>query len=164
MSRNCSVLSAMVSFESGTSSGRAAQVLDQRIDGGRFGLHHPELADVGAKVIQDLLRPGAAGLGHVLLDQPFQVLQVRLHGLRVNPADVDELVVVAVDEVTIEIQYVRESAREPGTEVDAGASQHADNTARHVLTTVIAGTLDDRDGARIAHGKALARDTGSKQL
>ena len=32
----------------------------------------------------DLLRPDAAGLGHVPLEQPLQVLHVRLHRLRVR--------------------------------------------------------------------------------
>src|SRR5579872_1313227 len=96
-SRNCMCLSAMMP----ALSGRAPQVLDQRADRCGLGLHHPELADVSAQIGKNLLGPDAPRLLHVLLEQPFQVLHVRLHSLGVNAADVDELVVVAIDEIAI---------------------------------------------------------------
>src|ERR1700736_5082954 len=81
-----------------------------------------------------------------------------------DPADVDELEVVAIDEVALQIEHVRESAREARSEVDTGPAEHAHDTTCHVLATVITGALDDRDRAGIAHCKALARNTGGKQL
>ena len=54
-----------------------------------------------------------------------QVLHVRLHGFGVDAADVDELVVVAVDEIALQVQHVGEAAGEAGAEIDAGAAEHA---------------------------------------
>src|ERR1700724_1757763 len=110
-------------------SGCAPQVFNQRVDGGRLRLHHPELADIGPQVIQDLLRPGAAGLGQVLVEQAFQVLEMGLHRLRMNAADVDQLVVVTVDKIPLKIKNVGESAGKSGAEVDAGTAEHTDNSA-----------------------------------
>ena len=46
----------------------------------------------------------------------------------------------------------------PGGEVAAGAAEHDDAAARHVLAAVVADALDDRAGAAVADGEALARD------
>src|SRR5215831_3449480 len=162
MSRNCRFLSAMES--PGCSSGRAPQVVDQRIDGRGLRLHDPELRQEGAQVARDLLGPGAASCGNVPLEQRLEVLYVRLHGLGMYAADVDELVVVAVDEITLEVEHVGEAAGEAGSEVDPGAPEHAYRPARHVLAAVIAGTLDHRHRARVAHGKTLTGNPGGIQL
>src|SRR5262245_62559053 len=121
---------------------RAPQVRHERVDRSRFRFHDPELADVRAEVREDLFAPRAARLGDVLLDQRFEMLEMRLHRLRLNATDVDELVVIAIHEVAIEIEHVREPAREPRTEIDTGAPEHAHDTARHVLAAVIARALD----------------------
>src|SRR6202521_2071494 len=145
-------------------SGRAPQAVDQRVDGGRFGLHHPELGQKRAQVVQDLLGPGAGGLGDVPREQSLEVLHVRLHGLGVNAADVDELVVVAIDEVALQVQHVGKATGEPGAEVDPGAPQHAHRAPGHVLAAVIPRTLDHRDRARIAHREALTGKSCGVQL
>src|SRR2546430_3395793 len=71
MSRNCRFLSAMRLLRE--SSGCAPQALDQRVDGGRLGLHHPELGQKGAQVIHDFPGPDAGGLGDVPLEQRLEV-------------------------------------------------------------------------------------------
>src|SRR6516164_6497922 len=160
MSRNCRFLSTMEP----KTSGSAAQVVDERIDGGGLGLHHPELRQEGAQVAGDLLGPGAGGCGNVPLEQRLEVLHVRLHGLGMYAADVDELVVVAVDEIALEVEYVGEAAGEAGPEVDPGAPKHAYRSTRHVLAAVIAGTFDHRYRARVAHRETLAGHPGGIQL
>src|SRR5262249_21151692 len=43
-------------------------------------------------------------------------------------------------------------------------AENAHGSARHVLAAVVSRALDDGDRARIAHGKALACDTGRKKI
>src|ERR1039457_1256368 len=71
MSRNCRYLSF--------TSGRAPQIGEQRIDCGRFRLHHPESADVASKITQELRTPKASGCIDMLFDQPAQMLNVNSH-------------------------------------------------------------------------------------
>ena len=77
--------------------------------------------------------------------------------------DVDQLVVVAVDEVALFVEHVREPARHAGTEVDAGVAEHDDNAAGHVFAAVVAAAFDDRVGAGVAHCEAFAGHTGCVQ-
>ena len=76
---------------------------------------------------------------------------------RRDAMDVDQLVVVAVDEIAIQVEHVGEAAGEAGAEVEAGAAEHAHHAAGHVLAAVVAGAFDHRDGAGVAHREALAR-------
>src|SRR5579862_6033254 len=100
MSRNCRFLSAMdIDVRRFRALRGPPQVLDQRVDRGCLGLHDPELADEGAQVVDDLLGPGAAGLRYMLFQETFQMLQMRLHRLSVDAADIDELVVIPIHEV-----------------------------------------------------------------
>src|ERR1700733_4100089 len=140
------------------------EVLDQRVDGGRFRLHEPEVADERAQVVEDFLAPDAAGLGHVHLHQLAQVLYVRVHAAVREPMDVDELMVVAIDEIVRLVEHVGEAAGEAGAEVDPSAAQNQDHSAGHVLAAMIAGALDDRDRAGVAHPEALAGLAGREQL
>src|SRR5882757_4523442 len=87
-----------------------------------------------------------------------------LHRLRVDAADVDELVVIAIDEIALEVEHIGEAAGKASSEVDAGTPEYAHDTAGHVLTTVVSRSLDDSNGARITHGKALAGDAGRVQV
>src|SRR6185312_2626454 len=104
------------------------------------------------------------GVLAVPLEQALEVLHVRLHGFRVDAADVDELVVVAVDEIALQVQHVGEAAGEAGAKVDAGAAEHAHRPAGHVLAAVIAGALDDRERSGVTHREALPGDAGRVQL
>src|SRR5260221_14518833 len=95
-SKNCMYLSVM---ERRSGSSGAAQIDEQRVDGRSLGLHHPEFADVRPEVVEKLDSPHAAGEVGVLLDQPAQMLHVRSHAFGRYAMDVDQLVVVAIDEV-----------------------------------------------------------------
>src|ERR1700676_2567927 len=96
-SRNSRFLSAMVALRG------APQILHERVDGGGLGLHDPEFADEGAKVVEDLLAPAAVRLLHMYFYEALQMLQMRLHGFGMDAADVDELRVVAVDEIALKV-------------------------------------------------------------
>src|ERR1700733_4275143 len=157
-SRKCRFLSAMRVLRG------APQILHEGVDGRSFGLHHPELADVGAKVVEDLLGPRALRLAGVRLDEALQMLQVRLHRFGVDAADVDELMIVAVDKIALEVEYVGKSPGEAGSEIDPGPAEHAHDSARHVLAAVIAGAFHHGDGAGVAHGEALSRDARREEL
>src|SRR5665213_153112 len=139
-------------------------MLDQRIDRSRLWLHQPEMADVGAQIVDDLIAPDAGGFGHVQTDQLFEMLHIVQHALVGEAVNVDELVVVAIDEAALHVEHVGKAAGEAGAEVQAGAAQNTDHAAGHVLAAVIAGTLDDRDRARVAHREALAGLAGREQL
>ncbi len=78
--------------------------------------------------------------------------------------DVDQFVVVAVDEITVQIQHVGQAAGEAGAEVQAHAAQHHHDAVGHVLAAVIARAFDDRQRAGVAHREAFARAAGGKQL
>ena len=92
--------------------------------------------------------------------QRFQVLHLRLHGLRLQAADVDQFVVVAIDKIALQVEHVGKAAGETGAEVHPGAPEYAHRAARHVLAAVIAGPFDHRDRAGIAYREALAGDSG----
>jgi hypothetical protein len=79
----------------------ASQGFGQRLDAGGLGFDQPELADVIAELVEDLLRPDAAGQLAVAADQAVQVLAVVLEALGGDAVDVDQLVVVAVDEIAV---------------------------------------------------------------
>src|SRR5882757_8809372 len=94
----------------------AAQVFQQRIDGGGLGFDDPESADVGPKIVEQLRAPGAAGGFRMLLDESAQMLDMRAHAFGRDAVDVDQFVVVAVDEVAFHVEHIGKSAGEAGAE------------------------------------------------
>src|ERR1019366_4141548 len=76
----------------------------------------------------------------------------------------DQLMVVAVDEVALHVEYVGKPAGESRPEIHAGASEHAGHAARHVFAAVIARAFNHGERAGIAHGKSFARGAGGIQL
>src|SRR5262245_42603338 len=110
-------------------SGGPPQVLEQGLDRRCFRLHDPELAHEGAKIVEHFFSPHATRLADVLLDQIPQMLQVRLHALGRYAMDVDELVVVAIHEATIEVEHVRKPASEAGSEIESGAAEYTNHAA-----------------------------------
>src|SRR4029077_12202976 len=126
--------------------------------------HHPEFRQESAQVVGDFPGPEACGRGDVPLQLPLEGLHVRLHRLGVYAADVDELVVVAVDEIALQVEHVGEASGEPGAEVDPGTSEHAHRAPGHVLAAVIAGALDHRQRTRISYREALAGHAGGIEL
>src|SRR6185437_4729 len=105
-------------------SRRAAQGFGQRLDAGGLGFDQPELADVITELVHDLLRPDAAGQFAMTADQAVQVLAVVLEPFGGDAMDVDQLVVVAVDEIAVHVQHVGQATGEAGTEVEADLAQH----------------------------------------
>src|SRR5690606_37139120 len=83
----------------------AAQGFGEGFDAGRLRFDQPEPADVVAELVEDLLRPDAAGQLAVAADQAVQVLAVVLEAFGRHPMDVDQLMVVAVDEVAVGVQH-----------------------------------------------------------
>ena len=51
----------------------------------------------------------------------------------------------------------------PGGEVEPGRAEHDDAAAGHVLAAVVADALDDRHGAGVAHGEALAGEAAEER-
>ena len=51
------------------------------------------------------------------------------------------------------------ATRHTGGEVAARLAEHHHTAARHILTTVVAGSFDDGDGPRVSHAEALAHLT-----
>uniref|UniRef100_A0A914Z101 Uncharacterized protein n=1 Tax=Panagrolaimus superbus TaxID=310955 RepID=A0A914Z101_9BILA len=78
--------------------------------------------------------------------------------------DVDQLVVVAVDEIAVHVQYVGQAAGEAGAEVQADLAQHQYHAIGHVLAAVVTGTFHHRQRAGVAHGETLTRAASGKQL
>ncbi len=64
--------------------------------------------------------------------------------------------VVAIDEIALQVQHVGQPAGEAGAEVLPGAAQHRDHAAGHVLAAMVAGAFHHRGGAGVAHAEALA--------
>ena len=75
------------------------------------------------------------------LDQASQVLYVGTHAFRGYAVNVDQLVVVAIDEVPLHVEHVGEAAGESRAEIHAGAPQHSHHAARHVFAAMIARAL-----------------------
>src|SRR6202035_1394630 len=75
----------------------------------------------------------------------------------------DHAHVAPLGEAAVLIEHVGHPAAHAGREVAAGAPEHDDAPARHVLTAVIAHALDDRPRAGVAHGEALARQAAEER-
>src|SRR5215472_149007 len=56
----------------------------------------------------------------------------------------------------LRVPDISDAARHAGSEIASSVADHRDDAAGHVFTAVIAGTFDDGDRARIAHGETLA--------
>ncbi len=95
---------------------------------------------------------GKRGVGPGLLGFVLHFLEA--HHRRV--AALVERAVLVVDE--------GDAAAHAGGEIAAGAAEHDDRAAGHVLAAVIAGAFDDGRGAGIAHAKALAGDAAKIRL
>src|SRR6185437_1472127 len=125
----------------------ALQFVDQRVEPSGLGLDQPELAEEIAEPLQDMRAPYAPGRIDVRADEPTQMLQMVFHALERDAQDVDQLVVVAIDEIALGVEHVRESTGHPRTEIEAGRSEHDDDATGHVFAAVIASTFDDRERA-----------------
>jgi hypothetical protein len=87
-----------------------------------------------------------------------------LVGLARNRFELDLREVAAVAEAAVLVVDVGDAARHAGGEVATGLAEHRDDPAGHVFAAVVAGALDHRDGARVAHREALPRDAVELRL
>ena len=78
--------------------------------------------------------------------------------------DVDELVVVAIDEVAIDVQHVGEAAGKARREIESRPAEHAHHATGHVFTAVIARPLDDGERAGVTHRESLAGAAGKSTM
>ena len=92
------------------------------------------------------------------------MLPMMLHALRRDAQHVHQFMVVAIDEIAIQVQHVAHAAGQAGAEIQTGPAEDRHDAAGHVFATVIAHSLDDRSGAGVAHREALAGAAGGEQL
>src|SRR5205807_7829393 len=86
-----------------------------------------------------------------------------LLGLR-EPLEIDHAEVTAPSEVAGPVEHVGDPAAHAGGEVPARGPEHDHPAPRHVLAAVVPDPLDDRPGAAVADGEALARETADVGL
>src|SRR5277367_2988390 len=80
-------------------------------------------------------------------------------------ADGGETHKIAVyDIVGVGAENVGEAAGHTGAEIHAHGTENQRDAARHIFATVLAEAFDDREGAAIAHGEALAGASGDEKL
>ncbi len=97
----------------------------------------------------------------VLANQLVQLLAV---GAVLHEVDLHHVHVAEVVEVVVLVPYIGNTTTHTCGEVTARLTEHYHSTACHVLTAVVAGTLDDGYGTRVAHTEALAHLTVDVQL
>jgi len=100
----------------------------------------------------------------MLGQKPPQMMLVRLHGFGRYAVNIDQLMVVAIHEIALDIEYISESAGHPGTKIDAHITEYRNHAPSHVLAAMIASTFNDRRRARVANTESLASAPCSEQL
>ena len=71
--------------------------------------------------------------------------------------DLNHLVVQPLLEVTSIVDHIGDPPTHPGAEISASLADHHHTTTCHVLTSVVANSLDDGDGAGVPDREALSR-------
>src|SRR5204863_7797643 len=61
-------------------------------------------------------------------------------------------------ELALRVPHISDAYRHAGGKIAPGLAEHDDDPAGHVFAAMIAGALDDRDRAGVAHREALAGD------
>ena len=78
--------------------------------------------------------------------------------------DFDKFLVNPVNEVAVEVKYIRNAAGHASSKIVTGVSQNCNYTAGHVLTAMVANTLDNSVGARVAYRETLPGESRGEQL
>ncbi len=112
-----------------------------------------------AEVIEDILPPFAASLGHVFLDGAVQVYQMVFHTFVVDSMDVYQFLVYAVDKKSVEIEYVSDSPSHTSAKVDPGITEDGNNASGHIFTTMISNAFDYCACSGITYCKAFTGET-----
>src|SRR5205807_10416753 len=96
-------------------------------------------------------------------DMPLEELVRGVARTRDRPRE-DEIVVEPEVEEPGRVVDVGLAAAHPGTDVAPEVAEDDDSAVRHVLARVVAGALDDGDGARVADREALAGPSRAVEL
>src|SRR4051812_11636853 len=117
----------------GRSSCRPPQFFGERFEARRFRFDQPKLVQHVAKIGEQLAGPRAGSELSVTAQQAAQMLQMIFHAFERDAMDVDELVVVAVDELALQIQHVSKAAGHARAEIEPAAAEHDDGAGGHVF-------------------------------
>jgi hypothetical protein len=101
-----------------------------------------------------------AGEGRVTLDELPDPCELPT----VGPSSLDELPVDPREHVAAASNTKHSPPLIPAPTLWPGRAEHDDGAARHVLAGVVAGALDDRGGAGVAHREPLAGPPGDEEL
>ncbi len=82
-------------------------------------------------------------------------MQLLAIGAVLHEVDLHHIHVAEVVEVVVLVPYVGDTTTHTSGEVTASLTEHYHTTARHVLAAVVAGTLDDGYGTRVADTETL---------
>src|SRR3984885_5691080 len=94
----------------------AGQIFQQRVDRGGLRFDDPKSADIAAKIIEQLRAPVTAGGLDMLLDEAAQMLHMRTHAFGRDAMNIDQVMIVAIDEIPLQVVHVSKSAGEAGAE------------------------------------------------
>ena len=78
--------------------------------------------------------------------------------------NIDQLIIDAVDEASVEIENIGDAPGHAGTKIDPGVTEYSDNAAGHVFAAMVTNTLDYRIGTGVTDRKTFTGKTGSEQL
>ena len=92
----------------------------------------------------------------VLTNQLVQLLAI---GAVLDEVDLHHIHITEVVEVVVLVPDISDTTAHTSGEVAASLTEHYDTSTGHVLTAVVACTLDDGDGTRVTHTEALAHLT-----
>ena len=118
-------------------------------------------------LLDEALQAFGVETGHVAhhVDQPvgLQVPALMRQALerlvlRLDRFELDHGKVAAALEIAHLVEDIGDAAAHAGGEVAPGVAETHHDAPGHVFAAVVAHALDHRDGARIAHREALARD------
>ena len=77
-----------------------------------FGFYHPEFTDVGAEVIQQSFAPQTLPVAATCCSiKPAQMLHMSTHAFGRDAMNIDQIVIVAIDEVALDDQAHRQTRR-----------------------------------------------------
>ena len=111
-----------------------------------------ELFAVVVPVVEHAACQCTAGVQIVLAYEFEQLLAAYVV---LNERELHHVHIAEVVEVVMTVPDVCHTAAHAGSEVSSGVAEHYHATACHVFAAVVAGTLDDGNGTRVAHSEAL---------
>src|SRR5690606_23590276 len=137
-----------------------------------------KLAAAAVPVVQHVTGAEAACVAEVVLNQTTQnafvglalspragavpamaFIALHLFGVRHHGFEFDHGEVASAAELTVWIPHIGHPTRHARGEVAACAAENHNCAARHIFTTVVAGSFNDCNGTRVAHGETLTRHT-----